>query len=95
MDFEKRAYYTPKEVAEIARVDVETVLRRVRAGELQAAHLSARTIRIPLGALMQWLEPSTPLPIRRRDGGYEQRPGRVSARGAAVVARGRMAAAPR
>lgn len=73
MTFAKKPYYSPKEVAAIAGVHEETVKRRVRDGRLEAAHLSARTIRIPLGAVLQWLAPGEVKPITFSGGPYKER----------------------
>jgi excisionase family DNA binding protein len=52
-----KAFYTPHEVAELARVHPSTILNYVASGRLYAIRLSARTIRIPVRSVVALLEP--------------------------------------
>lgn len=54
-NFEKRAFYTPDEVASLLRVHTSTVREWIRTGHLFAYHVSDRVNRIPLGSLMRLL----------------------------------------
>jgi excisionase family DNA binding protein len=54
-DFERKPFYTPAEVSQIADISDQTVLQRIHDGELYAARLGPRLFRIPLGALLQFL----------------------------------------
>jgi len=51
---EKFSFYTPKEVAEILKVDYYTVLRWIKKGELEAVRFGTRW-RIPLEALEKFI----------------------------------------
>jgi excisionase family DNA binding protein len=53
-DFERKPFYTPAEVSQIADISDQTVLQRIHDGELYAARLG-RLFRVPLGALLQFL----------------------------------------
>lgn len=55
IDFERKAFYTPAEVAAILRVSTQTVLAWIHADRLYGIRLSERIYRIPLGALLQRL----------------------------------------
>ena len=61
--FEKKAFYSPAEVARILGVSDQTVLDRIHDDKLFAVQLSARIYRIPLAALLQFL--GLPPEIRR------------------------------
>jgi excisionase family DNA binding protein len=76
MEFQRKPYYSPAEVAEIVGLNTETVLRHIRSGVLPAARLTARTYRVPYGALMQWLMPETAPVVRKLKGKAEPRPRR-------------------
>ena len=54
-DFERKAFYTPAEVASILRISDQTVLQRIHEGDLYAVRLGPRLYRVPLGSLMQFL----------------------------------------
>lgn len=54
---ERKAFYTPAEVAELARVDPKTVMNWIHEGQLDAVRLSPRIYRIPLGAVIKLLYP--------------------------------------
>ncbi len=62
-DFERKAFYTPAEVAGIVGVSDQTILERIHTGKLYAVRLGPRLFRIPLGSLMQFL--GVPPAIRR------------------------------
>lgn len=53
IEFERKAYYSPKELAAILGVHRTTIDRYIRDGKLRAVKLSARTYRIPLGAVLR------------------------------------------
>lgn len=55
LDFERKAFYTPAEVAAILRVSTQTVLDWIHEGRIYGIQLSERIYRIPLGALLQTL----------------------------------------
>ncbi len=65
MDFERKAFYSPAEVGEIVGQHPSTILRHIHEGRLRAVKLSARTYRIPLGALVAWLQPGVVPSVRR------------------------------
>ncbi len=50
-------FYTPGEVAALARVSRSTVLNYIASGRLYAVKLSERTYRIPARAVLRLLEP--------------------------------------
>jgi len=51
---ERFRFYTPKEVAEILKVDYYTILRWIKRGELEAVRFGTRW-RIPLEALEKFI----------------------------------------
>jgi len=51
---ERFSFYTPKEVAEILKVDYYTILRWIKRGELEAVRFGTRW-RIPLEALEKFI----------------------------------------
>ncbi len=53
----KQAFYSPAEVASLARLHPTTILSYIRDGKLYAVRLSARTIRIPAKAVQKLLAP--------------------------------------
>jgi len=55
---DRRPFYTPRDVAELARVDPKTVLTWIHQDKLSAIRLSERIYRIPLGAVVKLLSPS-------------------------------------
>lgn len=69
--FERKAFYSPHEVAEIAGLSPSTILNYIRSGKLYAVKLSERTYRIPLGAVVTTFYPEQKPPpvIVRRKGG--------------------------
>lgn len=54
---DRKAFYTPSEVAQLARVDPKTVMSWIHVGRLSAVRLSTRTYRIPLAAVVKLLYP--------------------------------------
>lgn len=65
-----KAFYAPKEVAEMAGVHPATILNYIREGKLYAVKLSERTYRIPLRSVLKLLEPESlaaPTVIERPD----------------------------
>ena len=60
-NFERRAFYTPDEVAILLRVPASTVRGWIRTGHLFAYHGPGRVNRIPLGSLMRLLGESQPV----------------------------------
>lgn len=65
---DRKALYTPREVAELARVDPKTVMGWIHEGSLAGIRLSTRIYRIPLGAVIKLLYPEQVRrpPVRRR-----------------------------
>jgi excisionase family DNA binding protein len=57
-----KSFYTPHEVAEMARVHPSTVLNWIATDKLYAVKLSERTYRIPLKAVLTLLEPDRVAP---------------------------------
>lgn len=55
LDFERKAFYSPAEIAGILGVSTQTVLDRVHDGSLYGVRLSPRIYRIPLGGFLQFL----------------------------------------
>lgn len=55
--FERKAFYSPQEVAELAGLSNSTILNYIRSGRLYAVKLSERTYRIPLGAVIATFYP--------------------------------------
>lgn len=69
--FERKAFYSPLEVAQLASLSTSTILNYIRAGKLYAVRLSERTYRIPLGAVISTFFPEQKRPsviIRGSDG---------------------------
>ena len=54
-DFEKKAFYTPAEIAALLQVHVSTVRDWIHMERLFAYQLSERVYRIPLSSLMEML----------------------------------------
>jgi excisionase family DNA binding protein len=54
-DFEKKAFYTPAEIAALLQVHVSTVRDWIHTQRLFAYQLSERVYRIPLSSLMEML----------------------------------------
>lgn len=57
-----KAFYAPKEVAELAGVHPTTILNYIRDGKLYAVKLSERTYRIPLRSVRKLLDPEAIAP---------------------------------
>ena len=55
LEFTRKAFYSPAEVAQILAISDQTVLQRIHEGQLYALRLGPRLFRIPLGSLMQFL----------------------------------------
>lgn len=66
MSFERKAFYSPTQVALITGQHPATILRYIHDGRLRAVRLSERAYRIPLAGLLTWLEDAEVRPIRRR-----------------------------
>lgn len=64
--FDRKPFYSPVEVGEITGQHASTILRYIHDGRLRAVRLSERAYRIPLAALLAWLEDPDARPIRRR-----------------------------
>lgn len=65
-----RAFYAPKEVAELAGVHPTTILNYMRGGKLYPVKLSERTYRIPVRSVLKLLDPESvgpPTVIERPD----------------------------
>lgn len=59
LEFARKPFYSPSEVAQILGISTQSVLDRIHDGTLYAIRLSPRIYRIPLGGLLQFLgEPS-------------------------------------
>ncbi len=87
---ERRAFYTPAEVAALARVDRKTVLSWIHGGKLNAVQLSARIYRVPLAAVIKLLAPAhvrRPMIQRRTVRRIERPGGRLSLRRGRAMAR--------
>lgn len=52
-----KAFYSPKEVADLAGLHSTTILNYIRDGKLYAVKLSERTYRIPLRSVLKLLDP--------------------------------------
>ena len=63
-EFERKAYYSPTELAAILGVHRTTIDRYIRDGKLRAVKLSERTYRIPLGAVLRLVSPEELPPVR-------------------------------
>lgn len=61
--FERKAFYSPHEVAEIAGLSTSTILNYIRSGKLYAVRLSERTYRIPLAAVIATFYPEQKAPV--------------------------------
>jgi excisionase family DNA binding protein len=57
IEFERKPYYSPAELAAILGVHRATIDRYIRDGRLRAVKLSARAYRIPLGAVLRLVAP--------------------------------------
>lgn len=77
---DRRAYYSPRDVAELARIDPRTVLNWIHEGRLDAVRLSPRVYRVPLAAVIKLLRPEEVNWVRLQMQGPLPRPGRKSLR---------------
>lgn len=64
LEFERKPYYSPKELAAILGVHRTTIDRYIREGRLRAVKLSERAYRIPLGAVLRLVAPDEIAPVR-------------------------------
>lgn len=64
LEFERKAYYSPKELAAILGVHRTTIDRYIREGRLRAVKLSERAYRIPLGAVLRLVAPDEIPPVQ-------------------------------
>jgi excisionase family DNA binding protein len=55
LEFERKAFYSPAEIAKVIGVSTQTVLDRIHDGSLYAFRLSPRIYRITLASFMQFL----------------------------------------
>lgn len=65
LEFERKSYYSPKELAGILGLHRTTIDRYIREGRLHAVKLSERTYRIPLGAVLRLVAPEEIPPVHR------------------------------
>lgn len=56
-DFERKAFYSPREYAALAGIHPSTVLDLIHAGKLWAVRISERIYRIPLAVVLTTLYP--------------------------------------
>src|SRR5690349_12261220 len=63
-DFEKKAFYTPSEIAELLQVHNSTVRDWIHSGKMFAYQLSERIYRVPLSSLMTLLGEEQPVTYR-------------------------------
>lgn len=62
--FERKAFYSPTELANLIGVDPSTVLDWIHREELYALRLGPKTYRIPLAVVMTRLDPGSATPRR-------------------------------
>lgn len=55
LSFDRKAFYTPGEIATILEMSTQTVLDRIHDGKLYAIQVSPRIYRVPLAAFMRFL----------------------------------------
>lgn len=58
----RKAFYSPREVAELASLSNSTILNYIHEGKLASIKLSERTYRIPRKAVIRFLGIETPAP---------------------------------
>ncbi len=68
LEFERKAFYSPTELARIFEVDPSTVLDWIHAGSLYAVKLGPKTYRIPLAVVLGRVDPEATKPTRHRLG---------------------------
>lgn len=71
---ERKAFYSPQEVAELAGLSTSTILNYIRSGKVYAIKLSERVYRIPLGSVIATFYPELKRPPK-----YVKRTGDVEA----------------
>ncbi len=64
IEFERKPYYSPKELAAVLGVHRTTIDRYIREGRLRAVKLSERAYRIPLGAVLRLVAPEEIPPVQ-------------------------------
>jgi len=64
IEFERKAYYSPRELADILGLHRTTIDCYIRDGRLRAVKLSERAYRIPLGAVLRLVSPEETTPVR-------------------------------
>lgn len=69
LDFERKAFYSPSEIAAILGVSTQTVLDRIHDGSLYAFRLSPRIYRITIASFMQFLGEPPRVKVTRRTSG--------------------------
>lgn len=57
LDFERKAYYSPREFAALVGIHPSTVLEHIHSGKLYAIKISERIYRIPLAVVISTLHP--------------------------------------
>jgi len=51
--------YSPKEVANYLRVDIQTIYRYIKAGRIKSVKFSRKGVRIPAKSLERFIEENT------------------------------------
>jgi len=64
LEFERKAFYSPTELARIFEVDPSTVLDWIHAGSLYAVKLGPKTYRVPLAVVLRRVDPAAATPTR-------------------------------
>ena len=59
----RKAFYSPREVAELASLSNSTILNYIHDGKLASVKLSERTYRIPRKAVIRLLAIEAPAPV--------------------------------
>ncbi len=63
-DFERKAFYSPREYAALAGIHPSTVLDMIHSGRLWAVRISERIYRIPLAVVITTLYPGERREVR-------------------------------